>query len=66
MSYGKLNYQSLEEEFCYWYSKVNLKYPSKDTKFTKVNLVKHIYKLKREHRKIVRSQSIKGVIKCVV
>lgn len=58
MSYGKLNYQALEEEFCYWYSKVNFKYPSKDTKFTKVNLVKHIHKLKREYNKINRSQSI--------
>lgn len=56
MSYGKLNYQALEEEFCYWYSKVNLRFPNKDTRFSKVSLVRHIHKLKREYNKIKRSQ----------
>jgi hypothetical protein len=59
MSYGKLNYESLQEEFCYWYNKVNLKFPNKDTQYSKVNLVRHIHKLKREYSKINRSQSIK-------
>lgn len=61
MSYGKLNYQALEEEFCYWYSKVYLKFPEKQTRFSKVNLVRNIHKLKREHNRI---QSNKGVVKC--
>ena len=65
MSYGKLNYQALEEEFCYWYSKVYSKFPEKQTRFSKVNLVRSIHKLKREHNKLIRSQSNKGVIKCV-
>ena len=56
MSYGKLNYQALEEEFCYWYSKVYLKFPSKELRFSKVNLVRGIHKLKREYTKIKRSQ----------
>ena len=61
MSYGKLNYQSLEEEFCYWYNKVNLRFPNKDTRFSKVNLVINIHKLKREYRRI---QTLKGAVKC--
>lgn len=61
MSYGKLNYQSLEEEFCYWYNKVNLRFPNKESKFSKVNLVRFIHKLKREYR---RNQPNKGAIKC--
>ncbi len=56
MSYGKLNYQALEEEFCYWYSKVYLRFPSKELRFSKVNLVRGIHKLKREYTKIRRSQ----------
>jgi hypothetical protein len=55
MSYGKLNYESLNEEFCYWYSKVNQKFPSKNTKLSKHNLLIHIHQLKRQYSKI-RSQ----------
>jgi hypothetical protein len=61
MSYGKLNYQELEEEFCYWYSKVNQRFPAKEARFSKVNLVRHIHKLKREYSKAVK---LKGAIKC--
>lgn len=52
MSLGKLNYESLNEEFCYWYHKVNGKFPSKTTRFSKVNLVLQIHKLKRSSKVI--------------
>lgn len=50
MSLSKLNYPSLEEEFCYWYHKVNNKFPNKDTRFSKINLIKKIHQLKRSNR----------------
>jgi hypothetical protein len=53
--YGKLNYDALEEEFCYWYNKVNFKFPSNTTRFSKVNLVRNIHKLKREHKRLNKS-----------
>lgn len=52
MSLGKLNYDTLNEEFCYWYYKVNNKFPSRDTKFSKLNLIKKIWQLKRSHNVI--------------
>jgi hypothetical protein len=52
MSLGKLNYEALEEEFCYWYHKVNGKFPSNKTKFSKLNLVVQIHRLKRSNKVI--------------
>jgi hypothetical protein len=47
MSLGKLNYQSLNEEFCYWYYKVYGRFPNKSTAFSKENLISKIHQLKR-------------------
>lgn len=52
MSLGKLNYDSLNEEFCYWYYKVNSKFPDRATKFSKLNLIKKIWQLKRSAKVI--------------
>jgi hypothetical protein len=57
MSLGKLNYESLNEEFCYWYHKVNGKFPSKSTNFSKLNLVVQIHKLKRINKVVEENSS---------
>ena len=57
MSLGKLNYDSLNEEFCYWYHKVNNKFPDRATKFSKLNLIKKIWQLKRSAKVIQENAS---------
>jgi hypothetical protein len=57
MSLGKLNYDSLNEEFCYWYHKINGKFPSSKTKFSKLNLVVQIQRLKRSNKVIEENSS---------
>jgi hypothetical protein len=52
MSYGKLNYEALQEEFCVEYFTLYGKYPAKSAVFSKENLIKQIHKLKRSHHKI--------------
>lgn len=50
MSLSKLNYDSLQEEFCYWYFKVNKKFPDKDTVFSKAKYIKLIWALRRSYK----------------
>lgn len=50
MSLSKLNYDTLNEEFCYWYIKVYDRFPNNNAKFSKSNLIKTIWSLKRSFK----------------
>jgi len=55
MSISKLNYDTLNEEFCFWYFKVYEKFPNRKAEFSKPNLVKTIWSLKRSYKSKLRS-----------
>jgi hypothetical protein len=57
MSLGKLNYDSLQEEFCILYHQLYGKLPDKSTRFSKPNLIKKIWSLKRSIKVIDENSS---------
>jgi hypothetical protein len=61
MNLSKLNYITLNEEFCFWYFKVYNKFPDKSTKFSKAKLIKHIWYLKRSHRSQLKEKSNENI-----
>jgi hypothetical protein len=61
MNLNKMNYNTLNEEFCFWYFKVYNKFPDKRVKLTKHGLVKQIWSLKRSHRSQLKEKSNENI-----
>jgi hypothetical protein len=59
MSIGKLNYESLNEEFCHWYYKYHKVFPNKSMHYEKEDLINKIHLLKRGiHNETVLNKTI--------
>jgi hypothetical protein len=58
MSLGKHNREALDELFCYWYYKVYKRFPHKSAIYTKANLIKFIWILKRKYNRVVRQEEV--------
>jgi len=56
MDISKLNYPAINEEFCYWYFKINGKFPKGECNYSKQNLIRYIKRFKKEFNQINRSQ----------
>lgn len=59
MSLGDLNYDSLQEEFCVWYFRVNRKFPDRSTIYSKRSLIKYIWSLKRTYINLTNKGELK-------
>lgn len=60
MSLSKLSYDALNENFCYWYFKVYQKFPNKNAVYSRANLVKIIWILKRKYARIQKQVEVES------
>ena len=56
MSLTKMGYDALCEEFCYWYSLINGKYPHNKTVYSRNQMIRFIWSFKRNHAKLLRER----------